>query len=402
LGDLVFVRPFDGTLSLSRARGHNWINTVTLPDVAQGTFYVYRLFEVAEEVNLGKVGELSLPPSIQVRPGRLTFFGRLRTMLSVAALGPKDVEVEPGKWLQADCTVLLFSFGVAAACFQFVIGKSDGVTSIASTLSAKDAASLVSKFNGSTELTRVGKGLVERVLSLVTRALDRPIDYPEYETYTLLQIQGFTSPIAIDDALRSADLGRILLGESATFEPAPSFLSQLTSHNYRYGVDDVCVIDWDTAVTIDPSPTEDIPDLLALALTQLLEFQRYDTILERELNTLYEWTAGRSRGENWLRQGRASRRVDLVNRLLIDINDFVDRTQNAFKITEDVHYARIYRGAIERFQVPAWRSSVLGRQQAVAELSRTLYDRAQLSVAHFLEIIIILLISFEIVYAFFD
>jgi hypothetical protein len=375
---------------------------VTLPDIAIGTFHVYRLFEVAEEVNLAKVASIHLPPAIQVRPGRLTFFGRLRSMLSVATLGHRDIEIEPGRWVQAECTVLLFSFGVAAACFQFVIGKAHGVEPIASTLSAKDAALTVSRFNSSNELTRVGRELVDQLLSLVTPALDRPIDYPEFETYTLLQIQSFSESITIDDALKSADLGRILLGETPEWQPAPSFLSQLLSLHYRYGIDDLCVIDWDNAVTIDPNPNEDIADLLALALTQLLEFQRYDAILERELNTLYEWTTGHTRGENWIRPGRASKRVDQVNRLLIDINDFVDRSQNAFKITEDVHYARIYRGAIERFQVPAWRSSVLARQQTVSELSRTLYDRAQLSVAHFLEIVIILLITFEIIYAFFD
>jgi hypothetical protein len=323
-------------------------------------------------------------------------------MLSVATLGRRDVEVEPGRWLQADCNVLLFSFGVAAACFQFTIGKTNDVEPLAMTLSANEAALMVSRFNASTELSRIGRDLVGKLLDLVRPSLDRPIDYPEYETYTLLQVQSFVESITIDDVLKSPDLGRILLGETPDWQPAPSLLSQLASLSFRYSIDDVCVIDWDTAITIDPSPNEDIPDLLALALTQLLEFQRYDAILERELNTLYDWTTGDRPGENWVRPGRASKRVDQVNRLLIDINEFVDRSQNAFKLTEDVHYARIYRAAIERFQVPAWRNAVLARQHTVAELSRTLYDRAQLSVAHVLEIIIILLISFEIVYAFFQ
>ena len=74
-------------------------------------------------------------------------------------------------------------------------------------------------------------------------------------------------------------------------------------------------------------------------------------------------------------------------------------SENAFKITEDVYYARVYRGAIERFQVPAWRNSVLARQRAVSEIARTLYDREQLGVAHSLELIIIALIAFEIVMA---
>jgi hypothetical protein len=372
-----------------------------LPDISQATFYAYRLFEIAEEVDLARLAQLQLPPSVNVRPGRLTFFGRLRSLLSVVMVGPRDVELETGVWVQADCTVLVFSFGVMAACFQVPIGKATSVQPIAASLSVAEAATTIARFNESEQLTQIGRGLVEMVSGLVSPALLRPIDYAEYETYTLLAIQSFVTPCSVDDALRSPDLGRMLLGETPDWTPAPSFLGQLVSHHYRYNVDDLCVIDWNAAVTIDPSPTEDIPDLLALALTELLEFQRYDAILERELNVLYEWTFQGHGSEHWWRPGKAQKRVDRVNRLLLDIGEFIDRSQNAFKITEDVHYARIYRGAIERFQVPAWRNTVKARQHAVAEVARTMYDRAQLSIAHSLEIIIILLIAFEIVYAFF-
>lgn len=375
---------------------------MTLPDIAQGSFYAYRLFEAAEEVNLGQLSQLSLPPSVSIRPGRLTFFGRLRSLLNVVAVGVRDVELQPGIWVQADCTVLVFSFGVLAACFQVPIGRATAAQPIAPVLSAKLAATNIARFNDSEELTRVGRELTQFVAGLIAPAVVRPIEYAEYETFTLLAIQKFVTECSIDDALRSADLGRLLLGETPEFVPAPSFLAQVVSHHYRYGIDDLCVIDWNAAVTIDPSPTEDIADLLALALTQLLEFQRYDTILERELNVLYEWTFEGRSADRWWRPDKAQKRVDRVNRVLIDIGEFIDRSQNAFKITEDVHFARIYRGAIERFQVPVWRASVEARQRAVAEVARTIYDRAHLGVAHSLEIIIILLIAFEIVFAFFE
>jgi len=374
---------------------------VTLPDITQGSFYAYRLFEIAEEVDLARLSQIQLPPSVSVRPGRLTFFGRLRSLLNVVMVGLRDVELETGVWVQAECTVLVFNFGVMAACFQVPIGKATAAQPIAASLSAAESATTVARLNESDQLTKVGRELVQMVAGLVTPALVRPFEYAEYETYTLLAIQRFASDLSIDDVLHSADLGRILLGESPQWVPAPNFLAQLVSNHFRYNIDDLCVIDWNAAVTVDPTPTEDIPDLLALALTQLLEFQRYDAILEREINVFYEWTFQGQATNRWWRPDLATKRVDRANRLLLEIGDFIDRTQNAFKISEDVHYARIYRGAIERFQVPAWRSSVQARQQAVAELARTMFDRAQLSIAHSLEIIIILLIAFEIVYAFF-
>ncbi len=370
---------------------------MSLPEIASGTLYAFRLFEVAESINLASLSQLELPASISVRPGRLTFFGELRTMLSVAALGPRDIEIEPGRWVQADCNVLLFSFGVAATCFQFSV-TSKGTTGFEGTTHPAELAKWVASLNQSTALTMTGREAVARLLGLVAPVIDRPLNDPNHETYTIVSVQQFAEPCPIDRVLSSPDVVCILLGEVPGFVPAPSFHAQIIGHHYRYGCDDICIVDWDAAFIVDPKPNEDLVNLLALAQTQLLEFQRFDTQLERELNTLYDWT--NERVNRWPFVSRARRRVDVVNRLLIDIGEFVDRSENAFKITEDVYYARVYRGAIERFQVPVWRNSVLARQRAVSEIARTLYDRAQLGVAHSLELIIIALIAFEIVMAF--
>ena len=370
---------------------------MSLPDIASGTLYAFRLFEIAESLNITKLSELDLPANITLRPGRLTFIGQLRSMLAVLALGPRDVEIEPGNWVQVDCNVLLFTFGVAATCFQFSIDSKNAVANPPAT-KPEELANWVAKLNQSPALTAIGRETVERLVGLIGPVIDRRIEDPNHETYTIVAVERFVEPFPIDRVLSSPDVVRILLGEVPGFVPAPSFQAQIVSHQYRYSCDDICIVDWDAAFIVDPKPNEDLINLLALALTQLLEFQRFDFQLEREINTLYDWT--NEKVGHWPLVGRARRRVDAVNRLLIDIGEFVDRSENAFKITEDVYYARVYRGAIERFQVPVWRSSVLARQRAVSEIARSLYDRAQLGVAHSLEIIIIALITFEIVMAF--
>jgi hypothetical protein len=369
---------------------------MSLPNVEAGCLYALRLFEVAQSIDLATLTRLPLPPAVHVRPGRLTFFGQLRSLLSVVHVGPRDIEIEPGEWVQAECDVLLFAFGVAVACFQMPIVPV-GARRGSSAASAADLAEWVARLNQNNTITTVGREIVDWLLGMTKEALDRPRHDPMHETYTIVSVQRFTAPCSIDDVLASNDVVRILLGESPEFTPAASFHQQIVSHPYRYGSDDLCIVDWDAAFIVDPKPNEDLIDLLALALTELLEFQRFDMQLEQELKTLYDWT--NELAPQWPWASRARRRVDMVNRLLIDIGEFVDRSGNAFKITEDVYYARVYRGAIERFQVPAWRSSVLARQRAVSEIARTLYDRTQLGVAHSLELIIIGLIAFEIVMA---
>lgn len=370
---------------------------MSLPDLHSGSLYALRLFEVAESIDVSVLPSLPLPPATTIRPGRLTFFGQLRNLLTVADVGPRDIEVEPGRWVQCDTQVLLFTFGVAVASFQLRITP-QGIGNNGNRVTMAELSNWVSALNQSPNVTAAGREVVERFIEQIRPALDRPQQDPNHETYAVVSIQQFAEPCTIERVLESNDVVRVLLGEAPDFVPARSFHQQIIGHHYQYGCRDVCIVDWDAAFIVDPKPNEDLIDLLSLALTQLLEFQRFDSQLERELNTLYDWTTETGAQSPWSNVAR--RRVDLVNRLLIDIGEFVDRSANAFKITEDVYYARVYMGAIERFQVPAWRSSVLARQRAVSEVARTLYDRAQLRVANSLELIIIALIAFEIVMAF--
>ena len=262
---------------------------MSLPDIASGTLYAFRLFEVAESINLASLSQLELPAGISVRPGRLTFFGELRTMLSVAALGPRDIEIEPSRWIQADCNVLLFSFGVAATCFQFSL-ISKGASPSEATIHPAELAKWVASLNQSAALTMAGREVVGRLLGLIESVIDRPLNDPNHETYTIVSVQKFAEACPIERVLSSPDVVRILLGEVPGFVPAPSFHAQIIGHHYRYGCDDICIVNWDAAFIVDPKPNEDLVNLLALAQTQLLEFQRFDMQLERELNTLYDWT----------------------------------------------------------------------------------------------------------------
>jgi hypothetical protein len=309
---------------------------MTLPDVDAGCLYALRLFEVAQSIDLATLANLPLPPAIHVRPGRLTFFGQLRSLLSVVHVGLRDVEIEPGEWVQAECNVLLFTFGVAVACFQMPTTPI-GVRRGSGAASATDLAEWVARLNQNNTITTKGREVIDWLLGMTKEALDRPSHDPMHETYTIVSVQRFAKPCSIDEVLASDEVVRILLGESPEFTPATSFHQQIVSHQYRYGCDDLCIVDWDAAFIVDPKPNEDLIDLLALALTQLLEFQRFDTQLEQELKTLYNWK--NELAPQWPWGSRAQRRVDMVNRLLIDIGEFVDRSANAFKITEDVYYA---------------------------------------------------------------
>ena len=78
----------------------------------------------------------------------------------------------------------------------------------------------------------------------------------------------------------------------------------------------------------------------------------------------------------------------------------IERLENAVKIIGDFYLARLYRSALRRFRLPAWQQTVLRKQKLLAEVNGLLNDAADVRRSELLELTIILLILWEILYAF--
>jgi uncharacterized Rmd1/YagE family protein len=77
----------------------------------------------------------------------------------------------------------------------------------------------------------------------------------------------------------------------------------------------------------------------------------------------------------------------------------VERLENAVKIIGDFYLARLYQAAVRRFRLPAWEESVLRKQKLLAEVNALLNDAADTRRGELLELTVILLILWEILYA---
>jgi hypothetical protein len=80
-----------------------------------------------------------------------------------------------------------------------------------------------------------------------------------------------------------------------------------------------------------------------------------------------------------------------------DITETIERVDNALKVTDDVHLARIYGSALEIFREAAWRRGIERKLAIVRETYAMLNDESQAVRAELLEIAIVLLIVGEIV-----
>ena len=79
----------------------------------------------------------------------------------------------------------------------------------------------------------------------------------------------------------------------------------------------------------------------------------------------------------------------------------VERAENALKLIGDLYLARVHAAASERFYLREWEASINRKLDIVEDFYQLLTDRVRNTQSHTLELIIILLILFEIMMAIF-
>lgn len=94
--------------------------------------------------------------------------------------------------------------------------------------------------------------------------------------------------------------------------------------------------------------------------------------------------------------GRLSREA---NSLYLEFSDYVERVENSLKFVGGFYLATIFRSAAGRFHLRDWEESVTRKLNTLAQISELLEGEINVRRSHWLEIVVILLILYEIVAA---
>src|SRR5262249_11407875 len=137
-------------------------------------------------------------------------------------------------------------------------------------------------------------------------------------------------------------------------------------HAHSYFDDDIAIIDWNSALVIEPSGSRAIPDILEFTTSQLLELRYYDGVFDKELARIYDDLAEVRRSPFALIRDPYSRLARAVLLRLVELTEFTERVDNALKVIGDFYLARVYQSAVRRFRIGAWRQSIDGKQALVA------------------------------------
>ena len=101
----------------------------------------------------------------------------------------------------------------------------------------------------------------------------------------------------------------------------------------------------------------------------------------------------------WRTYSRPLRRP--LGELKVEANSLFERTGNVLKLVGDQYLARVYRLLATRFHLEDWERSIHRKLETTEGIYRVVADQAGIYRTQFLEIIVIVLISLEILLALF-
>jgi hypothetical protein len=184
------------------------------------------------------------------------------------------------------------------------------------------------------------------------------------------------------------------VGESRPLSAATQ--RELLSQRFSYFEDDLAVLAWNAALVVEPAAEDtDVQYVLEFANAQLLELRFDDALLDAEIPKIYDRVARARRGVHLLGLGFSRLLADLQTRVA-DATELVERVENSLKVTDDVFLARIYSAALEIFRGGTWRLGIDRKLAILRDSYGMLNAESQARRAEMLEIVIVLLIGFEI------
>lgn len=362
--------------------------------IDRGRILCYRVYDVGDTIAVDTVekrlgakrvllsGSLAEGLVIPVRPVEI-------------AMGECKVTMPKlGRELACTVTARLFDFGAISFCYELAIEP--GAT-------LEDLTPLCDALYDAPELDARGQEHRAELIEKLGDCIEKPHSWREGETYTILFVEKLLGGATVDghraslaELSRSEALAKLLLGETSPQPLSPATRDDVLKNAFSYLADDLVVIDWNSAIVIEPTGSRIVPFLLEYATSQLLEFRYYDGLLDRELERVYDYVEHAPK--RVFRSPYGSLMREVTSRFM-ELTEFTERVDNAIKSVGDFYLARVYQSALGRFRVPEWRESVESKLSLIARAYELLKGEVEVSRAQLLEIIVVVLILVEVIAA---
>ncbi|MCL6635115.1 MAG: hypothetical protein K6T29_05025 [Peptococcaceae bacterium] len=343
------------------------------------SIWVYRLYDVAEEIKLDLVERIlarAHPTSrmrlSRIRPKSIQF----KNPPVAVELGECPVAIGAGTF-NASFTGKIYDIGVIGIIMRVPLQPGAGYDEV---------QHLAVNLYNDDDIESVFLQQLESIRKALRDALFKEAFSGFVEDFTVYFFQEWDP---------SWDPVPLLLAEQ---EPLSDQVRRETLRNsFSYGPDDLAVVTWDAALVYDSTGSTDIPDLLEFANAQLLELRYYDSLLTGELEKMYDAIEEAEKVASFRRLGHYRRIMNQLTELIADVTEITERIDNSLKVTEDVFYARIYGAALSIFRTRAWAESIDRKIAIISQSYSMLSNRTVNRRSELLELTIIILILLEVI-----
>ena len=355
--------------------------------IERGFVLHYRVFDVAEEVDLAEIETLLKDsPASRLRMARSTRQAfHIRNAPVLLALGPTQVRVG-SETLAAETFAKVWDYGILSLQFQFAIAPGTPWSELVSRAAAAEDDS---------EIDEAARKHARALTQALGSAMRQTHEWHGIEDYTIFFFEKLGGVERPGDLAQHADVPALILADPGT-KLAPRVRTGILDTLLQYGESDLAVIDWNAAVVVEPSGQRDVADVLEFAVTHLMEFRYYDDLLDQRLAVLYD-NIEAGRGALW--RNRFGRLSHESSTRYIEFSEFIERVENSLKVVGDFYLATVFRTAAQRFRLRDWEESVTRKMNLLARVTELLQGEVNVQRSHWLEIVIIALIVFEIVSA---
>jgi hypothetical protein len=356
--------------------------------VKKGKILVYRVFDIGSEIDLEKVEALFEDKKLKER----FKLDRKHNMSLIISKSPVSVQLGTIDLKVVDsvhsCELVakVWHFGTVSLCFQIPIIEN---------LSWQDLIKTASWLEKDTAIDEIAKAKAKEFQNDVKHAIPLTNNdwslYEDYVTYFVQEFAGLNVPLAkLND---QADVAALILAESK--ETLSDSIKKVTLENtYQYSQDDLVIVDWNSALVVEPSGSMDVTLVIEFALNQLLEMRYYDDLLDERLNRLYNNVVGKKKG---IFSKQYARFAEEAGQIYIEISEIVENVENSFKVVGDFYLAQIFRASSKRFRFDDWEKSINEKLGNLAEVSKLLHSEVNESRNQIMEITVILLIAIEVI-----
>ena len=360
--------------------------------IQKGSILIYRVFDIAEEINLHRVEELLSSPNQGTVRSRLKFTLTPRQTIIMRnapvtlGLGESELMFQ-NETVKADVFVKIWDYGVVSIMFQIPIAAGTTWESL---------INISAQLEQDTLIDEAARFRTQELVNLIGPAVRDAHSWHEFEDYNIFFFEEIDGIKDCLELLEKVDVACLVVAEN-TVKLSDSTKKLILESTLQYSTNDLCIIDWNSAIVIEPSGKKEVPEAIEFSLTHLMEMRYYDALIDQKLAMLYdaiEETRGKFFNKSFSSLSReASARY-------IEFSEFIERVDNSFKVVGDFYLARIFRVASDEFRIPEWEGNITRKMGLLANLSELLQGEINVNRSLWLEITIVVLIMFELITTF--